>query len=225
MVAVVRAHLITMTNVHERAHLPSPGGRPQPLAFHGVTLYVGSRDTSHLYGIDPATRTIVDDVALPGPPFGLVSHGGELHVVVSVGDDDDRYLYRYVPGRPFNTEQRVELPERHGSNLASDGRTLYLVQATNSRIVALASDGTIERAVALPTRVAGACFHEGTLYTITADEEFEHLELAKLAIDASPASVTPIASISSDARSLAFGAGAWWTNYRDRSEIVSIAFD
>jgi len=214
-----------MTNVRERTRIASPGGRPQPLAFHGTTLYVGSRDTLHLYGIDPATGTVVDDVVLPGPPFGLVSHAGELCIVVSIGDDDDRYLYRYVPGRTFDAKQRIELPERHGSNLASEGRTLYLVQATNARIVALARDGSIERAIALPTRIAGACFHEGALYVITADEEFEQLELATLELDGSRATVTPIATISPEARSLAYGAGAWWTNYRERNEIVSIAID
>jgi outer membrane protein assembly factor BamB len=164
------AYTPPMSNIRELAHLPSPGGRPQPLAFHGETLYVGSRDASRLYGLDPKTGGVVDDVALPGPPFGLVAHKTELRIVVSIGDDDDRYLCRYVPGGPFDAQERIELPDRNGSNLASDGRTLYLVQATNARIVALANDGSIERAVALPTRLAGVCFHDGTLYAITADE-------------------------------------------------------
>ena len=214
-----------MTDVRELTRHPSPGGRPQPLAFHGALLYVGSRDASRLYGIDPATWTVVEDVALPGPPFGLVSHGGALHVVVSIGEDDDRYLYRYVPGTPLDEARRIALPDYTGSHLASDGTTLYLVQMTNQRIVALRPDASIERIVALPTRVVGVCFAADTLYGITADEEFENLEVAKLDLHASPATVEPLAAIAEDARSLAYGAGSWWTNFREQHEVVAFALD
>lgn len=214
-----------MSNIREVARFASPGGRPQPLAFYGETLYVGSRDASRLYGMDPKTGWVVDDVALPGPPFGLVAHQGELRIVVSIGDDDDRYIYRYVPGRPFDAEERIGLPERNGSTLASDGETLYLVQATNARIVALAHDGSLERAVALETRIAGACFHDGKLYAISADEEFERLELATLQLDGAIAAATALGPMSPEARSLAYGAGTWWTNYRERNEVVSLALD
>lgn len=218
-----RAQTVDMTKGQELIRYPAPGGLPQPLAFHGETLYVGSRDASRLDGLDPATGKVVDGVQLPGPPFGLVSHAGALHVVVSIGEGDDRYMYRYTPGQPFDAKHRIELPERNGSTLASDAQTLYLVQMTNARIVALGQDGAIERAFALPVRIAGACFHEGVLYCIAADEEFERLEFATLQLDASPATVTPVTQISPDARSLAYGAGAWWTNYRDRNEIVSLS--
>lgn len=64
-------------------------------------------------------------------------------------------------------------------------------------------------------------FRAGTFYIISADEEFENLQLATLDVQASNPPLAPMATIPFDARSLAFDGHAWWTSHREASEIVS----
>lgn len=210
-----------MQNVKERDRHPSPGGRPQPLAFHGNTLWTGSWDTNRLHAIDPQTWRVVDEIAVPGRPYGLAAMGGELRVVVSIGDDDDRYFYRFTPGQGFDSSSKTACPELTGSHLASDGTTLYLAQMTFKKILALDAEGAIVREVALPTRCAGMGFRNHTFHIIACDDEFENLELATLDVESAAPQALPLAGIPFDARSLAFQDGAWWTSHREASEIVS----
>ena len=99
-----------MQSVRELERQPSPAPRPQPLAFYGKTLWMGSWDTNHLYAIDPHTWRVLEEVAAPGKPYGLAALGAELRVVVSIGEEDDRYLYRFVPGQGFDPESKTACP-------------------------------------------------------------------------------------------------------------------
>ena len=210
-----------MKSVKELERHRSPGSRPQPLAIHGKTLWTGSWDTDHLYAIDPQTWRVVEEVSAPGKPYGLTALGDELRVVVSIGEEDDRYLYRFVPGQGFDPESKTACPDFTGSHLASDGTTLYLGQMGNRRILALGANGSILREIALPTRCGGMGFRASTFYIISADEEFENLQLATLDLQVSNPALAPVAAIPFDARSLAFDGNAWWTSHREASEIVS----
>jgi sugar lactone lactonase YvrE len=210
-----------MQSVKELERHRSPGSRPSPLAILGKTLWSGSWDTDHLYAIDPQSWRVVEEVAAPGKPYGLTVVDDELRVVVSIGEDDDRYLYRFVPGQGFDAESKTACPDFTGSHLASDGTTLYLGQMGNRRILALGPDGSILREIALPTRCGGMGFRASTFYIISADEEFEHLQLATLDLQVSNPALASVAAIPFDARSLAFDGNAWWTSHREASEIVS----
>jgi hypothetical protein len=212
-----------MQNVKELERHPSPGTRPQPLAIQGKTLWAGSWDTDHLYAIDPRTWHVREEVAAPGKPYGLATIGDELRVVVSIGEEDDRYLYRFIPGQGFDAESKTACPDFTGSQLASDGTTLYLAQMGNRRILALDANGTVLREIALPTRCAGMGFRASTFYMISADEEFENLQLATLDVQVNNPTLAPVAAIPFDARSLAFDGTSWWTSHREASEIVSFA--
>ncbi len=212
-----------MQSVKELNRHPSPGPRPQPLAFHGKTLWVGAWDTDHLYAIDPTTWRVVDEVAAPGKPYGLAAMGDELRAVISIGEDDDRYFYRFVPGQGFDAESKTACPDFTGSHLASDGTTLYLGQMGLKRILAFDANGTVLREIALPTRCAGMGVRGGAFYIISADDEFEKLALGTLDITVSNPEVVPLASMSEQARGLAFDGEAWWTCYREASEIVSFS--
>jgi hypothetical protein len=108
-----------------------------------------------------------------------------------------------------------------GSHLASDGTTLYLAQMTYKRILAFDATGNILREIALPTKIGGMGFGAGTFYVISADDEFEKLELATLDPKLDTPQMAPLADIAFDARSLAYGGGRWWTCHREASEIVS----
>jgi hypothetical protein len=202
---------------------PAPAGRPHPLAFHAGKLWVGSWDTTQLYAVDTQTWTVSETVHAPGKPYGLTSFGGALHAVISLGEDDDRYLYRLTPGGGFDEASKMPCPDYTGSHLTTDGKALYLVQQTNRRIVQLDEHGAVQRAIPLPTRSGGCCFDAGTCYMISADDDFDVLEFGTLDIAAEAPQFTSIAPISAESRGLAFDGKLWWTNYRELNETVSFA--
>jgi len=211
-----------MQNVIERARHASPGSRPQPLAFLGKTLWMGSWDTDHIYAIDPQTWKVIDEVEAPGKPYGLAAVGDGLRVVVSLGEEDDRYLYHFVPGKGFDAHSKAACPDFTGSALASDGTKLYLAQMGNSRIVELDDKNAIVREIALPSRCGGMAFYpNGTFCIIAADDEWENLQFATLDISLSAPEAVEVAAIPFDARGLAYDGSQWWTSHREASEIVA----
>lgn len=212
-----------MKDVQELSRHGSPGGRPQPLAFHGETLWIGSWDTSSLYAIDTKTWSVLDEVAAPGKPYGLASFEGALRAVISIGEDEDRYFYTFVPGQGFDAKSKIECPERTGSHLTSDGSVLYLVQSTFGRILKLDAAGTVLREIPMPSRCGGASYAAGTFHIISADAEFDVLEFATLDIELPRPTLAPVAAMAPEARGLAFDGTTWWTNYRELNEIVSFA--
>ena len=212
----------TTHRIEEISRRAAPAGRPQPLALYEGRLWFGSWETGHIYGMDPQRWSAAEDVAAPGTPYGLAPHNGALHVVVSDGGEaDDRYLYRFVPGRGFLTESKTPCPQLTGSHLASDGKQLYLGQMHERRILRLDEGANPVEAFALPTRCAGFGFGaEGLLYMIAADEEFEELTFGKLDLTAEPR-FDPIARFPFGARALVFDGSAWYTCDREAGEIVA----
>ncbi|HTA40055.1 MAG TPA: hypothetical protein VK760_13310 [Candidatus Acidoferrales bacterium] len=211
-----------MQNVTERSRHAAPGGRPQPLAFNGTTLWAGSWDTNSLFAIDPKTWTVTDEVAAPGKPYGIAVTGAEMRVVVAIGEEEDRYHFRFHPGKGFDESSKTACPDFTGSHLAFDGKTLYMAQMGLRRIVTLDDAGTIVREIALPTRIAGMGFGPAGFYLISGDEEWENLKLATFDIASNDPKLAPIAAIPFDgARALAYDGSAWWTSDREVSEIVS----
>ena len=210
-----------MQRVTELQRKASPAGKPQPLAFLGGTLYVGSWDADSVYAIDPQTWTVRAETAAPGKPYGMAVLDGAIRVVVSVNDDDDRYLYAFVPGKGFDLESRVALPDLSGSHLGSDGSTLYLLQMGKRQIVTLDAQGALVREFPLKVRLAGIGSADGKLYGLAGDEEFENLHVASIDLSGADPVVTDLASISDEARGLTFDGKAWWTSYRDDDAIGS----
>jgi sugar lactone lactonase YvrE len=210
-----------MQNIKERERHASPANRPQPLAFHESTLWMGSWDTDRLYAIDPKTWKVTDEVEAPGKPYGLASLGGELRVVVSIGEADDRFLYRFAPGKGFDAASKTPCPDDTGSSLATDGTTLYLGQMGLQRVAALDAHDKVTRTIALPTRCGGIGFGPGGFYIISADDEWENVKFAKLDITEDAPDLEPLASIEFDARALAYDGSAWWTSNREENEIVA----
>ncbi|HZY98493.1 MAG TPA: hypothetical protein VFE36_02885 [Candidatus Baltobacteraceae bacterium] len=207
-------------HIQELTRRPSPAPRIQPLALHEGLLWMGSWDTHHIYGVDPQTWTVKEDVAAPGQPFGIAPLDGALHVVVSLGgDDDDRYLFRFDPGSGFDLGSETPCPDMTGSHLASDGRQLFLGQMHNRRIVTLDAKAQITSEIPLPTSCGGFGFGpDGTLYMIAADDDFEKLEIGTL--DRS-GKFDVLAPIDFGARSLVYDGSAWFTSDREAGFIVS----
>jgi outer membrane protein assembly factor BamB len=212
-----------MEKVLELTRRPSPGGRPQPLAYLSGTLWVGSWDTHRIYAIDPKTWNVREEIEAPGKPYGLAAYGAGLRAVIAHGEEEDRFFYDFVPGRGFDLASKKACPDFTGSHLASDGTTLYMTQMGFRRILAFGPDGAVLREVALVTRCGGIGVRDGTLYMIAADEEFENLELATLDVTASAPQPVLVASLPFDGRALTFNGSAWWTSDREINEIVSFA--
>src|SRR5579864_6453218 len=105
-----------MMEIVEKLRLPSPAPKPLGLAFDGTSLWMASRETYRLYAIDPATWTVRDEAKAPGSPFGMAVVGDEFRVVIGLGENDDRYIYRFVPGHGFK-DDRLECPQLTGAHL------------------------------------------------------------------------------------------------------------
>lgn len=185
---------------------------------------MGSWETDRIYSIDPESWSVRDEIEAPGKPYGLTAVGDELRVVVSHGNDDDRYLYRLDPYQGFDLDSKTPCPDLTGSYLAADGSTLYLGQMTFRRILVLEGEGDVgvQREIALPTRCAGFGFgHHDRLYMISGDDELEHLEFGTLDVSGSEARFESIRPLPDEARSLAYDGARWWTCLRDANEIAS----
>jgi hypothetical protein len=211
-----------MHTIKELARKPSPGARPQPLALFEDALWVGAWETNALYAIDPKTWSTIDTVPAPGRPYGIASFDSELRVVVSDGGEaDDRYLYRFRPGKGFDEASKTACPDFTGSHLAAKDGELYLGQMHYRRILVLDDAYAIVRTIPLATRIGGFGFGpNGALFLIAADQEFERLELA-IADEEKPGEPSVVAPIEFGARALTFDGKAWFTSDREESQIVS----
>jgi hypothetical protein len=213
-----------MQSVREIQRRPSPAPRPQALAYLDGSLYMASLDTATIYEIDPASWEVRSQTPAPGKPYGMAVLDGAIRVVVSIGEEDDRYLYTFVPGKGFDESSKLALPELTGSHLASDGASLYVLQIGKRQIVTIDATGVVTKESPLSVRLAGVGCANGKLYGLAGDEEFEHLYLASVDLTGSQAVTTDIASaVSDEARALTYDGKHWWTSYRDENEIGSFA--
>lgn len=184
-------------------------------------MWIASREAHRLYALDSATWTVREEVRAPGAPFGIAVIGNELRVVIGYGhDDDDRYIYRFIPGHGFKSE-RIECPDLSGVQLAFDGDTLFLAQAHNMRILALDVDGFVTRYIRLDRVPVGMTIIGGLFYLITGDKDFKNLELTKLNAHGETPHLTSLASVPFAARGLTFDGSRFWTSHRDHNEIVA----
>jgi hypothetical protein len=210
-----------VTKIRETRRLPAPGPEPLGLAFDGTTLWIASREAHRLYAVDPATWTVGEEAEAPGAPFGIAIAGDGLRVVIGYGDDDDdRYIYRFVPRHGF-TSERIECPDLSGVHLAFDRGTLFLSQAHNMRILALDSRGTVTRKIQLDRVPVGMTIIDGLFYLITGDKDFKNLQLTKVDDRGERPHLTSLEAIPFAARGLAFDGSHFWTSHRDKNEIVA----
>ncbi|HZZ64290.1 MAG TPA: hypothetical protein VFE17_02235 [Candidatus Baltobacteraceae bacterium] len=214
----------TLTEIQELLRMPAPAPRPLGLAFDGTTLWAASRQTHRLYAIDPATWAARDEGQAPGGPFGMTMLGDELRVVIGLGEnEDDRYIYRFVPGHGFKND-RIACPDLTGAHVAFDGDVLFLSQAHYRKILALDGEGVVMHEIALERVPIGMTIVQGSFYLVTADQEFEDVQLTKVDAHGEVPKTTALASIPFDARGLAFDGSRFWTSHRDNNEIVAFTY-
>jgi hypothetical protein len=215
---------VRMENVTELLRLPSPAPKPQSIASDGTTLWIGSRETWRLYAMDRLTWMGRDEGVAPGVPWGMTVVGDELRVIYGEGDDDDRVVGRFTPGRKFSERGRFRAPDGTGSHLGWDGDVLYISQWYKKRIIGVDAQGAVLSTVIVPHGICGLVVARGMFYTITTDDE-EHGEYWLTRIDARGAAPVSedLAVIPFPARGLAFDGERFWTNHREADEVVAFA--
>lgn len=213
-----------MDTIKELRRLASPIPTPQALAFHDGTVWVGSRSTKQIQAIDAATWVVRWETLAPGTPYGMTVMNGELRVLCGETEDDNRIIRRCMPGQGFDDQFGIPCPEDTGSQLSYDGRHLHVSQWYPKRVLALDERGEVVRTIHAPHEICGQVFAGGILHLLTTDDE-NTIDYWLTRVDLSGSSPTfeDLIHIPFAARALAFDGTNFWTNHRERNEIVCFA--
>ena len=208
--------------IAELERLDSPATTPQALAWHQGELWFGSRDLRRVYRMDREKWKIAEEFEAPGIPWAAVSAGDALWFTLGEGEDDDRYLRRYISGQGF--ADGIPCPEFTGSYLGFDGEHLYLSQWYNFRILKLDASGKILGEIPIGAEISGHTFVNGSIYVLRGTEQNGgDWRLARLAPREPTPEIEELARVPFQCRSLAFDGQHFWTNHRDADQIVSFA--
>ena len=203
----------------EQQRRAAPTTTPQALAWHDGALWMGSRDLRRIYVIDPVNWVVREEFEAPGIPWAAVSAGDALWFTLGEGDDDDRYLRRFVPGRGFNERERIACPEFTGSYLSYDGEHLYLSQWYKHRILQLGANGGTLRSLEVGAEISGHTFVDGAFYILRGTEQGnEDWRIARLYLD--DKAPEDLATVPFQCRSLAFDGERFWSNHRAADQTV-----
>jgi len=213
-----------MKDIKELKRRDSPAPRPQSLAWDGTTLWMGSIETQHIYALNPTTWKVGWEVEAPGKPFGMTVVNGELRVICGETADDHRIIRRCLLGHGFDPKFGIPCPDDCGSQLGWDGKRLHVSQWYPKKVLALGEDGQVERVITVPHGVCGQAWVDGLIYLVTTDaEETNNYFLTR--VDPRPAApkIEDLVRIPFAARALAFDGRRFWTNHREKHQIVSFA--
>jgi hypothetical protein len=211
-----------LPSVTERRRVASPDVTPQALAWHKNALWMGSRDSRCIYGIEPDGKVSQGGEA-PGIPWAAVSTGDALCFTLGEGAADDRYLRRYSADRGFSVADRIPCPEFTGSYLSYDGSHVYLSQWHKHRILKLDGSGNILQTYDVGAEICGHTFFGGAIYVLRGTEQGnEDWRIARLNLER-PGELLDLAKVPFQCRSLAFDGANFWSNHRVANEIVCFA--
>jgi hypothetical protein len=213
------SYLGIMQGIIEKKRLCSPVPRPQSLAFDGTFLWMGSIETKKLYQIDPDNWKIEQEAIVPGLPWGLAAVHGELRVICGEGQEDDRYIRAFVPGRGFTGDNSIRCPESTGSHLGFDGEHLWVSQWYNRRLVSIDEKGDVISILSIPHGICGQVIVGDYTYLLTTDDE-ESTDYGISRVKRSTGLTEDFAAVPFHARALAFDGTYFWTNHREQHEIV-----
>lgn len=211
----------TITELHR---LGSPAPKPQALAWDGRTLWMGSRETRIIYAIDPVAWTVGWTTPAPGTPWGMTAVGGELRVLCGETEQDTRNIRRCVPGQGFDPGFCLPCPDDMGSHLSHDGQTLIVSQWYPKKLIYLNDAGRPKRVLYAPRGICGHTRVGELFYLVTTDAE-DTTDYYLTRLDPRPATpvVTDLAHIPFAARALAFDGKHFWTNHREKDQMVCFA--
>jgi hypothetical protein len=214
----------TIMAIEELLRMPAPCPAPMGVACDGTDLWIASFETNRVYGVRASQWTLFEEAPAPGRPYGITVTGDALRVIVSDdGDEDNRYIRRYVMGKDFKSE-KIPCPDLTGSFLAYDGDSLYVSQRDNQTIVEIDDAGTAQRTIPVPRQVTGMVIVGGRFYLVTTPSRTSD-DYRLMCLDArkEQPEVRELATIPFVARSLAFDGTKFWTTCRERNELVAFA--
>ena len=213
-----------MKLIQELQRLASPAPKPQSLAWDGVSLWMGSRETRQIHELDPVNLSVRWQTGAPGIPWGMTAFAGELRVLCGETAEDHRIIRRCVPRQGFDENFALPCPDDTGSQLGYDGRRLHVSQWYPKKVITLGGAGEVERMISIPHGVCGQVFVDGMIYLVTTDAE-DTTDYWLTRVDPRPSTpqIDDIAHIPFAARALAFDGTRFWTNHREQNQIVSFA--
>jgi len=211
-----------LSELAEIVRIPSPAPAPQSLAHDGEHLWLGSWETSRIYGLYPAQGRVFEEQQAPGKPVGSVAVGDELRFICAQnGEDDNRFIRRFVPAHGFKT-QAVPCPDDTGSFLAFDGEHLWLSQRFNKRVLELDPACRVVRTVDVGEEILGMAWVDERLYlSIWLGRERGGSRIAYIEARAAAPALTIVARPAFTAVSLARDGGRLWTNDFKGEQIVA----
>lgn len=211
-----------LAEIHEEERFASPTVTPQALAWHGGKLWMGSRDERRVYAIEPRTWKVTEELEAPGIPWAAVSVGDSLRFTIGEGAEDDRYIWRFVPGRGFSEEGKIACPDFTGSYVSFDGAHLYLSQWYKGRVLQLDDRGDVLRTIEVGEEICGHTFRDGMLYVIRGTEQNgEHWRIVRVDPREETPQIEELARVPFASRSLTWDGERFWSNFRANNETIA----
>jgi hypothetical protein len=212
-----------LSEVAEIVRIPSPAPAPQALAHDGEHIWLGSYETSRIYGIYPSQGRVFEELAAPGRPIGATTVGDELRCILSEnGETDNRFIRRYVPGHGFKSSGAIACPDDTGSFLAWDGDHLWLSQRHNKRVLELDPSYRVIRTVDVGEEIIGIAWVDERLYlSLWLGKERGGCRIAYIEARAATPQPVVVAQSPFAAVSLARDGGRFWTNDFKAAQIVA----
>ncbi|HEV2908963.1 MAG TPA: hypothetical protein VGX02_06780 [Candidatus Eremiobacteraceae bacterium] len=134
------------------------------LTWDGDALWAGDWDSQTLLRL-AADGSVEESFAAPGRPVGMTFRDGAITAVISDPENDDRSIHRFDLSRHKWSDESIRCPDDTGSHVSWDGRKLWLSQRYNKRVLQLGADGSVERAIEMPSEVVGIHWMGPTLWT------------------------------------------------------------
>jgi len=181
------------------------------LAWDGAALWAGDWETRTLFRL-AADGAIQAKFPAPGRMVGMTFVDGTLVSVIADPETDNRSIHRFNPSAGSWDVSAMLCPDDTGSQLSWDGKSLWLSQRYNKRVLRLSAAGSIEHEIELPTEVTGIHWAGPALWTNLRFEKgtsditrFSHEGAAAERLERYPSSFV----------SLAFdGSGFWLSDLR-----------
>jgi hypothetical protein len=206
----------------EVARLASASPEPHGVAILGNDVWISSRATRRIDVMQREGWNKVGEVEPPGMPWGMNFGGGAVLMTCGEGDDDHRFIHRFVPDEGYD-ERVIACPEDTGSHLAFyDGRVL-LGQFHNKRLLLLDEDGSIARTWSTPREICGVAVIDDVAFLVSTDYEAAEVYWFTR-LDLRSGNADDLATIPFRARGLAWDGSKFWTNHRkaDRTVVFTL---
>jgi hypothetical protein len=199
--------------------LVSASPEPHGVAVLGKDVWISSRATRRIDVMQREGWNKVGEIETPGMPWGMNFGSGAVLMTCGEGDDDHRFIHRFVPGEGYD-ERVIACPEDTGSHLALYGGRVLLGQFHNKRLLLLDEDGSIAHTWNTPHEICGVTVIDDVALLVSTDDEAAEAYLLTR-LDLRSGKADDLATIPFRARGLAWDGSKFWTNHRKADRTVT----